>query len=253
MSLPLDSDTPILVNIVNQLKKIPIKSDIFIATSSNNYDDDIEKLCKLNQINCFRGSENDVLSRFVEISKEYDTCVRLTGDNPIVDIEYLKLTIESHLEGKFDYTSTTSLPIGMNFEIVNSKILQQIAEQNISIEDKEHVTLYIKKAGTFNTNFLDFNFLNKYQNVRLTIDYPTDYLVLSSIVAIGNKINLNGLKLVDYVFVNYPWILEINKDNYQKSSYKTIEEEFEVASPILDKFEFLRLQSFLKNNIKNGI
>lgn len=253
MPLPIDSEENVLNCIVNQLNKSTFNSDIFIATSENNHDDAIEEFCIKNNINCFRGSEDDVLSRFIAINKNYDVCVRLTGDNPVLDIQQMDSVIQQHIQSKNDYTATKGLPLGMNFEIVNSSALLSLDTQNLSNEDKEHVTLYIKKSNLFNCSYIEHKESNKYEKLRLTIDYPLDYLTVSSIVSLGQKNNIFGLKLIDYVIESFPWILELNKDNYQKQQFTTLKEEYDAALPILDKFDFLKLKEFLKTNISNEV
>ena len=60
---------------------------IVIATTVNSTDDVIEDLCKKLQIECYRGSEDDVLSRYVMVGEKTksDIIVRLNSDCPLID------------------------------------------------------------------------------------------------------------------------------------------------------------------------
>jgi spore coat polysaccharide biosynthesis protein SpsF len=87
MPLPVGSNVPLLGRIVETLKISNTNHSIIVATSTNPENNLLETFCKENNVACFRGSEDDVLSRFIDIVKntDYDLIVRLTADNPFVD------------------------------------------------------------------------------------------------------------------------------------------------------------------------
>jgi len=89
-----------------------------ICTSSESSDDDMEKYCLRNSIDCFRGSELDVLGRMVGAAKTFgfDVFLRITGDDLFVDPDYVKLATERYDGSDFAYTN---LPKGTDFQMVN--------------------------------------------------------------------------------------------------------------------------------------
>jgi len=140
----------------------------------------LENVAKANGIHCFRGSENDVLSRFISIleTENFDAVVRLKADNPIIDIDVLDKKIEYHCHSDKDYTSTVGLPLGMNFEVISAKALLSLKYKMLSDEDKEHVTLYVKNSNEYTCQTVVKAITNNYKSIRVTIDYPSDYLVV---------------------------------------------------------------------------
>lgn len=54
---------------IDRVRKSNLVDDIVIATTINQEDDVIANLCINNQINCYRGSENDVLGRYDQSAK----------------------------------------------------------------------------------------------------------------------------------------------------------------------------------------
>ena len=60
----------LLGKVIESAKAIKKSDEIWVATSTNNEDNVIEFICKENNVNCFRGSLNDVRSRFDLISKK---------------------------------------------------------------------------------------------------------------------------------------------------------------------------------------
>jgi spore coat polysaccharide biosynthesis protein SpsF len=75
------------------------------------------------------------------------------------------------------------------------------------------------------------------KDIRLTVDYPSDYLLVSWILE--NQLiikKLKGVELIDYLFSKNNWIFLSNVNNYQKKNF----------SSKLD--ELTNAISFLKNN-----
>ena len=144
----------------------------------------------------------------------------------------------------------SNLPIGMNFEIVNVNSFKNINPESLTLEEKEHVTLHMRSSGRFNTvEFTPYPHLD-YNKVRLTVDYPSDFVVVSSLISVGEILNLkSGLELVDFCIKHYPWLFEVNQQNHQKWIYNNLQEEWETAEPILEKFGFKRLISLMNGKI----
>jgi len=249
MSMPIGSDKNILTRIVEGIKRLKIQKGIYIATSLDTKNDPLETFCETNNIKCFRGSENNVLSRFIEILKndEFDHVVRLTGDNPIIDTNFLEKSLAAHVNSQVDYTKTIGLPIGMNFEIMSKESLLSLESKKLKKEEEEHVTLFLKESGDYQTSIFKIDDNDNLEELRLTIDYPSDYLVLSAIFSIADERKIPvDLALVKYCKEYYGWLFEVNKSKYQKKVYKSLEEEIDKARPLLREYEFNRLSSFLK-------
>lgn len=249
MPMPIGTQFTLLGQIINSLKLSKANASIFIATSLNNENDILENVAKVNEVTCYRGSENDVLSRFISILEinTFDVVVRLTADNPIIDIEILDKTIEFHCISNKDYTNTVGLPLGMNFEVIKADALLSLKNKILSQEDREHVTLYLKNSKEYScqTSFIDLN--EDCKNARVTIDYPSDYLVVSSLFSLHleTKIPL-GIEIIKYTNIKYPFLLKSNQSNVQKANYKTLDAEIEKAIPVLEELEFKRIVSLLQ-------
>lgn len=80
---------------------------IVIATSNAVIDDAIEALAKSENVNCFRGDEENVLNRFISCSKYYnfDKIIRVCADNPFIDVDFMDELIRKSSEIDFDYYS----------------------------------------------------------------------------------------------------------------------------------------------------
>ena len=119
--MPLNGK-PVLGNIIDRAKCSLRLSDLVVATSIEKTDIPILEYCIQNNINCFRGSLNNVLERFYQCAKSYqaDIIVRMTGDNVFIDREIIDAGIQCFLEQspQYDYIKyKEKLPLGMAVEI----------------------------------------------------------------------------------------------------------------------------------------
>ena len=120
---------PLLDHILGRLSALCHPARVVIATSDAKPDDTVAAFCAERGVDCFRGSEQDVLARYRECARErgFDQVVRLTGDNPFIDIGELDRLVELHLSGGHCYSdSFEQLPVGVGAEIFTLAALEQI-------------------------------------------------------------------------------------------------------------------------------
>lgn len=85
---------------IERIKRAKTIDEIIIATTTKESDDQIVQLCQQLSIPYYRGSEEDVLSRYYEAATEFnvDVIVRLTSDCPIIDPNVIDKVVEHYLE-----------------------------------------------------------------------------------------------------------------------------------------------------------
>lgn len=233
MPLPFDDGKPLIKWITDALKKSRYDSSTVIATSVNPENEPLNDFCKAEQIRIFRGDEENVLSRFIAIVAEsnFDVVVRLTADNPIIDLALLEYVIEQHIRLNKEYTKTEGLPLGMNFEVINPKVLLALKEEELSKEDCEHVTLYIRNHSS-NTHVLAIGDA-EFRDLRLTIDYPSDYAAVSFFLTSLKNGESPTYEMLQQVARTKRWIFDINGANGQKGQYISENEERAEALKLL--------------------
>ena len=251
MSMPFGSKFSVLLQIVNQIKKLAFNLDIVIATTRLSADDQIEFFCKENLIQFYRGDEDDVHSRFIQILKNsnYNTAIRLTGDNPIIDLECLNSLLITHMQSNSDYSCTSGLPTGMNFEVFSVSAFLRTGVSRLSDEEKEHVTLIFKSDPSFTRNEIKIFSGLANRNLRTTIDHPSDYLMISTIFELSKKHSIEpSLELIKFILNKYPWLFEVNESNTQKMQFRTTEEEIVYAAQLLKSLDLKASAKKLLNN-----
>jgi spore coat polysaccharide biosynthesis protein SpsF len=78
---------PMLVRVVERVRKAEIIDEVVVATTNDPSDDVVEALCKARRYPCFRGSTHDVLDRYYQAARQFrgDVIVRITADCPVID------------------------------------------------------------------------------------------------------------------------------------------------------------------------
>jgi spore coat polysaccharide biosynthesis protein SpsF len=141
---------PLLAYQLERLTRCTLADEIVIATTLNSADDPIVALAAKHDVASFRGSEDDVLSRYhgAALAHRADTIVRVTSDCPLIDPAVIDRVIRkfSDTPGRYDYVSNTlqrSYPRGMDTEVFSFQALDQALRESTTPAEREHVTPFI--------------------------------------------------------------------------------------------------------------
>ncbi|WP_252231541.1 glycosyltransferase family protein [Clostridium sp. ZBS15] len=216
----------VLEHDVNRLKLVPNIDEIVIATTVESQDDKILYEANRLGVKYFRGSENDVLSRYYFAAKENnaDIVIRVTSDCPCLDYKILKDMIDMYLDksNDIDYISNTidrTYPRGYDVEIFSFDALEKVYNNAKKDYEREHVTPYLYDL---NNKFRILSYKNSkdYSKYRVTLDTEEDLQVIKAIYeALFEE---NGYFLLEDVvnFLNKnPQIVSINENIEQKKLY----------------------------------
>lgn len=250
--LSFDSKITVIDQIIDRALKVENSGIVILATSNEKKDDAlVSYLRKYSNIEIFRGSENNVLSRYYYAAKKYkiEQIVRLTGDNPCIDSEIISDTVKKHINAQVDYSYTKGYPLGMNVEVMKYEALEIAFNQGISDSAREHVTYYIREhPEQFNLNYIQSGLPEEVEHLRLTLDTPPDYTMIRILYDYLQS-NSFGLKDILSVLKKYPYIFSVNSEIIQKKVYKTKKEELIAACDFLRKQEMLTAANILNKSI----
>lgn len=208
---------------IERLKKVKLADEIVVATTELAVDDPIINLCKKLAVKFFRGSENDVLSRYHAAAVEHEAklIVRITSDCPLIDPQVIDDVIQAYVSvyPKYDYISNCqerTFPRGMDVEIFSFLALNEAYLEADKIFDREHVTLFIhKQPQRYKIGQVKFN-QNLSEN-RWTVDTHEDYELIKKIIEYLYPLNPNFsmIDVLDLLSKNPQWRL-INSHVEQK-------------------------------------
>lgn len=172
-------DRPLLGHVIGRLSQLPQQWPLVVATSTDTRDDAVVAWCRKSGVATFRGSEHDVLDRYLQCVRTsgFEHVVRLTADNPFTDIPELERLVRLHLEGGFDYThSFGMMPIGVGAEVISRAALERSHFEGLQPHHREHVNEYIQEhPELFSIGVLDVPSDKRASELRLTVDTEQDW------------------------------------------------------------------------------
>lgn len=213
-----------LLEIQNQrIKASKLVDEIIIATTTNTEDDAIETFCKEKYINCFRGSDWDVLDRYYQAAKKSNptNVIRVTSDCPLHHHVVIDFVIEEYLKSGKDYFSNSNhepdfLEDGFDVEVFSFKALETAWQEAKLLSEREHVTPYIKNSGKFSCGWKKYNSDYHY---KLSVDSDNDFKAVETIFNSFDTITDFGMNEVIELLKLKPEILELNKESVINSGY----------------------------------
>tara|TARA_B100000686_G_scaffold347659_1_gene436842 strand:+ start:793 stop:1491 length:699 start_codon:yes stop_codon:yes gene_type:complete len=192
--------------IFERLKQAKLVDEIVFAIPSNRKNNILNNHLKIMNANIFRGSENNVLSRYFHCAKKYEATdiIRVTGDCPLIDPKIVDKLIRIYLKKKIHYLINCYPPKnadGFDVEIFSFNTLKVAKNNAVSKHDTEHVTTYIKRSKKFVKKYILL--VNNF-STHLSLDTKYDLIKLRRIF---NYFKPNIFFGVDEVF---------KKNNYKK-------------------------------------
>lgn len=177
---------PLLQLMIERVKKAKCIESVVLATTTNKEDDLTVNLGKSLGVKVFRGSEDDVLDRFYRAAKEFggEHIMRLTGDCPLIDPDFLDELVDFYVAGEYDYASNCiepTLPDGLDAEIISMKTLGEVHQKAQLASQREHVTLYVRDNEQ-NFKIGSWKFHHDFSNLRWTVDNCEDFELVEAIL-----------------------------------------------------------------------
>lgn len=165
---------------LERLMKSALADMFVVATSSLNTDDRLAQQAALLGAQVFRGSQDDVLARFVGAAHAFNAgvVVRICADSPLHDVEILDRCIQAYLDNchAVDYISNLtpeSFPYGTAVEVFPIDVLLRLDRLTRDMSLREHVTQFLHQNKQL---FRLFNVYNDYDlsHMRWAVDFPED-------------------------------------------------------------------------------
>jgi spore coat polysaccharide biosynthesis protein SpsF len=221
--LPL-AGVSVLSHVVSRIKSCKTVERVVVATSTDCSDDAIVEHCLQEKFDFYRGNLSDVLDRYYQCAKSTDasTIVRITADCPVIDPVIVDAVVTGFLAGDYDYYSLSGeFPDGLDCAVIAFGALEKANKYATLPSDREHVGSYIYSTAKDFFKIGGFEIFNKLNNIRLTLDEPADFKLLTLIFENlygGEKIFLINdiLQLLN----ENPFWLKINSSIIRNEGYK---------------------------------
>lgn len=184
--LPLGG-RPVVEHVLRAARAVAAIDDVVMATTTRPEDDDLAAWARHLGVRTCRGSENDVLGRFVAALEgdDADAVVRMTADNPLQDPAVMGAVLERFAQGDCDYVSNgleRSWPRGLDCEVLSREALERSAREGDRPEDREHVTVHVRThPERFRLAGVRAPPAETWPELRLTLDTPEDQALLERV------------------------------------------------------------------------
>ncbi|MCE9607187.1 MAG: NTP transferase domain-containing protein [Planctomycetia bacterium] len=155
------------------------RPQLIVATSQAASDDAVEREAALLGYGCVRGSEENVLARYLAATADLDAndiLVRATADNPLYCPNLTAQLIDGHRAGADVYTGIMPELSAIVPEVLRVGALRAMALRD-DLDDycREHVTPYFRREATpFRVQWLPNVWVGLDPSLRLTVDTQAD-------------------------------------------------------------------------------
>ena len=175
---------PMIELVLARLSAAELIDEIVVATSVDKKNQSLAEHVERLGYLCVRGSENDVLERYLDAAQrvQADVVVRITADCPLIDPYLVDEAISQFRQRGLDYLSNTSPPTypdGLDVEVVSVAALQRAGRESQESFDREHVTPYLRRPGLFSIACMAH--AKDLSGSRWTVDEAVDLEVVRSI------------------------------------------------------------------------
>ncbi len=217
------NNTSLIEILIKRLLKKFNRNNVIICTSKKSSSFFFKKIKKDYKLNIFFGDEENIFKRILDCKKKYNFnhFVRITGDNPLTDVNLINKISKKHIKNKNDYTFTEGLPSGMKPEIFSINALKQCYKKARDPHSSEYLTYFFKRNEF---KYSSIKIKKKYPNqdhLTITIDRKTDFLKLKRLI------NKEGIYLSSSKIIKYLNEKKIYKTN-RNSSFKLKTKKYDV-------------------------
>jgi len=226
--LPFYQEESILDLLLEKVKKLSFP--VVLATTVNPSDDQICALAEKHEVAVFRGSENDVLDRFIQAARQFgfSKIIRVCADNPFLDLAGIQTLIAEFSKSDAEYLGfqlagnkpSILTHFGFWTEAVRLEALEKAQQLTGEKLYHEHVTNYIYgNPALFNVQFIEADpLVFSRTDIRMTLDTPEDFEIQQKIFATISKENPNfGIPEIVSWLDQHPEILELMKKEILKN------------------------------------
>jgi spore coat polysaccharide biosynthesis protein SpsF len=256
--LPYGSGITVLGQVIRRLKRCKKLNDIIVAVTTEKQDDQLIHVAQQEGAGYFRGSVQDVLSRYYGASSQnkLEVVVRITSDCPCIDPEVVDMVIDRHISEKADYTLNTlkkTFPHGLDTEVLNFDTLEKVHLEAKEDFEREHVCPYIYKSNPqmFRISSVEAPERLRAPDIRITLDTEQDYALLCAVFDyLYSENEFFNTEDVIKLFCNKPWLKTINKNVVHKRIFDSLQKEIAEAIRLLDLQQLNGAKSLLMGHLK---
>lgn len=217
---PLAGGT-VLAEVLRRCLAIPGADLVVCAVPEGKQDEPVAEEARHCGAVVTRGSETDVLDRYLQASKVVgaDVVMRVTSDCPLIDPGVCGAVLDLRAKKDADYACNNlppSFPHGLDCEAFTRDALELAWREGVAPEDREHVTPWLRRAPTIRRAMLAGPG-GELAHLRWTLDVPEDYDFFKAVFALmPASTAITGWHELATLLKHHPEIVAINAQQNQR-------------------------------------
>ena len=198
------SNKPIIIFLIDRLKKSTKINQIVICTTLEKSDDPLVDLLNSEGIKYFRGNEKDILVRLHDASKYFQSefVVVVDGDDIYTDPAYVDKIIMEFQKTNADFICGKNFPHGFVPVGIKSTALKKICDLKMTNDTETGYREFFTQTNLFKCKYIEPEGDEKFPDqLRLTLDYEEDYEIAKKIFTdLGNYFQIQDI--LEYIEKN---------------------------------------------------
>ena len=205
---------PVIEHLIDRVKSAKRHDFIVLCTTTNPEDEALVKLAQKNGIRYFRGSEKDILDRYMQaaIQNRVDFIVSVEADDILTDPEYMDRIVVAFEQTGADYITCEGLPFGAAPGGIKMAALKKVYELKEGMDTETGWKSYFTESGLFKVEYLKADEDLNRPEIRMSLDYPEDFEFFK---AIYEKLYVPGrvftLREILSLLKAHPEIVQLNQ------------------------------------------
>jgi len=247
-ALKLLQGRPVVHHLLDRVlhsQHITSKKNAVVCTTCEKTDDPLIKSIQDYGASIYRGNKNDLIQRFKDANDhfKFDIILQIDGDDPLVDPDYMDLTIDALLKNPtLDAAVTVGIPSGTNVKSFTKVALEKVYSRYKSENNDTGFALYFIKSNLCKCLEIEPSNNDHILNeARLTLDYKEDLLVFENIFKALYKTNkIFHLQEVITFLKQNPHIMKINnslQETYMNRTRQKLDIDYKDEDGTIQKIE----------------
>ncbi|RZD48489.1 MAG: acylneuraminate cytidylyltransferase [Thaumarchaeota archaeon] len=216
-AMKLVNGKPIITYLIERLLFTKKIRNIIICTTTMESDDPLVNLLEKFNVKIFRGNENDILIRYLDAARKFETdfIVSVDGDDVYTDIDYVDEIVSIYQKTNYDYIDMIEFPFGIASVGIKTSALEKICKLKQTENTDTGYRLFFTENDIFNVYQLKPKKEIVFpRNLRLTLDYEEDLALAKEIFKnLGNDFHLQDIL---ELFTKNPKLLKITSNLEEK-------------------------------------
>ncbi|MBI5061526.1 MAG: Gfo/Idh/MocA family oxidoreductase [Candidatus Aenigmarchaeota archaeon] len=242
----------LIEHLIDRVKAARSAELIVLNTTTLAEDDILEEIARKNDIECFRGSTEDILDRHYQAAKRFkvDFIVNADGDDILCDPAMIDAIVDVYNKTGDDFIMFKDVPLGATPFGIKFDALEKVWRTKKESNTETGWVRYFKETGLFKLNYIEAEPDLRQPEIRMTLDYEEDFQFVKAVFdGLYGQGRIFGLKEILSFLKDNPRIISINSGLDEK--YYTNIKKHSLKLGVGMKFLIIGLGSMGKRRVRN--